>query len=73
MNIIPSANAAIYNGSYYLVGGNAIIRSPDGINWGNTTAISNMSTINNFAWNTPYIGTPVINRLVLHVEKEPIH
>jgi hypothetical protein len=65
-NSISSVNAVVYNGSYYLIGGNAIVQSADGINWSSTpTPITNMSTINNFSWNTPYIGTPTIKPLTI--------
>jgi len=48
---LSSTNAVIYNGSYYLIGGNAVVYSPDGTNWSTPTSISGMSTINNFSWN----------------------
>jgi hypothetical protein len=58
--------AVIYNGSYYLVGGNAVIQSSDSLNWSSTpTIISGMSNISNFSWNTPYEGTPLIKPLTI--------
>jgi hypothetical protein len=61
-----SSGAVFYNGSYYLVGGNAVIQSPDAINWSsNPAVISGMSTISNFAWNTPFKGTPSIKPLTI--------
>lgn len=56
--------AVIYNGTYYLLGGNAILYSTDAVHWSSSPIpISNMSSIRNFAWNHPYLGTPQIKPL----------
>jgi hypothetical protein len=61
-----SNNAVIYNGSYYLVGGNAVVVSPDAVNWSSIpSTISGMTSIKNFAWNTPYLGTPYIKPITI--------
>lgn len=64
---LSSQNSAIiYNGTNYLVGGNAIISSPDGITWTQTpTTIANMTVIKNFAWNSPHLGNPIIKPLTI--------
>lgn len=64
---ISSQNTAIiYNGTNYLVGGNAVISSPDGVTWNNTpVTIPNMSVIKNFAWNSPHLGNPLIKPLTI--------
>ena len=62
---IQSSNAFIYNGSQYLLGGNTILSSIDGIQWNPTNPVSNMSQINNFTWNHPYLGTPQITPLTI--------
>ena len=64
---ISSQNTAIiYNGTNYLVGGNAIISSPDGITWNNApVTIPNMTVIKNFAWNSPHLGNPLIKPLTI--------
>ena len=62
---LSSVNAVIYNGSYYLIGGNAVIYSGDGTNWSSPTTITGMSTINNFSWNFPHIGTAAIKPLTI--------
>lgn len=56
----------LYNGSYYLIGGNSVITSPDVVSWSSTgTAITGMTAINNFAWNNPSVGTPIIQPLTI--------
>ena len=62
---IQTAKAIIYNGSQYLIGGNAVITSVDGKNWSQPTTITNMTQIHNFAWNHPYLGTPQIKPLTI--------
>lgn len=63
---LSSTNSAIiYNGSYYLVGGNAVVYSTNASNWSSPATITGMSSINNFAWNTPYLGTPYIKPLTI--------
>jgi len=65
--VLSSSNSGvIYNGSYYLVGGNAVVNSPDAVNWSSTpSTISGMTSIKNFAWNTPYLGTPYIKPITI--------
>ena len=59
-------SAIIYNGSYYLVGGNAVIFSVDSSTWSSTPiSISGMTTIKNFAWNNPSNGIPKIQPLTI--------
>jgi len=67
LTLPPLNNGGVfYNGSYYLVGANAVVQSPDAINWSPTpTVISGMSTISNFAWNTPFKGTSSIKPLTI--------
>ena len=61
-----SNGGVFYNGSYYLVGANAVIQSPDAKNWSSTpSVISGMSTISNFAWNTPFKGASSIKPLTI--------
>ena len=62
---ISNINSVSYNGSYFLAGGNAIIRSADGVNWSSPTVISNMTTVNNFVWNNPDQGSAVIKPLTI--------
>ena len=63
---LSSTNAVGYNGSYYLVGGNAVITSTDGTTWSSSvTPISNMSSINQFAWNHPDKGCPIIKPMTI--------
>jgi len=54
-----SPSAVIYNGTYYIIGGDSIAISPDIKSWSYNN-ISNMSQINNFAWNNPDHGSPSI-------------
>ncbi len=59
-------SAILNNGSYYLEGGNNIINSADFITWSASgTTISGMTSVANFAWNTPHIGTPSIQPLTI--------
>lgn len=60
---VSSFNAGIiYNGSYYLIGGNAVVYSSDSVKWSSTPiVISGMTSIRNFAWNNPSSGVPKIN------------
>lgn len=60
-----NGSAVSYNNSYYLFGGNAVVNSADGINWSSPITISNMTTINNFAWNNPNQGTAIIKPLTI--------
>jgi hypothetical protein len=56
----------IYNGSYYLIGGNSVTYSSDSVNWASTPiSISGMTTIKNFAWNNPSNGIPKIQPLTI--------
>jgi hypothetical protein len=52
----------IYNGSHYLIGGNAVVYSSDSVKWSSLPiVISGMTSIRNFAWNNPSCGIPKIN------------
>lgn len=62
---VQSSLAFLYNGSQFLIGGNAIITSTDGTSWSTPYNINNMSQIQNFAWNHPYLGTPHIKPLTI--------
>ena len=64
---IGSPNAITYNGTYYLLGGNAVASSPDTRTWTYGSAISGMSQINNFAWNNPDQGSASIAPLSVAV------
>lgn len=66
---IGSPNAITYNGTYYLLGGNAVASSPDTRTWTYGSAISGMSQINNFAWNNPDQGSASIAPLSVAVGK----
>jgi len=65
--LISSPNALTYNGTYYLLGGNAVASSPDSRTWTYGSAISGMSKINNFAWNNPDQGSASIAPLSVAV------
>jgi hypothetical protein len=56
----------IYNGSYYLIGGNAVTYSTDSRTWASTPiSITGMTSIRNFAWNNPSCGIPKIQPLTI--------
>lgn len=56
----------IYNGSHFLIGGNAVIYSSDSITWtSNPVDILGMTSIRNFAWNNPSNGIPKIQPLTI--------
>jgi hypothetical protein len=56
----------IYNGSYYLIGGNAVTYSTDSVTWASAPiSISGMTSIRNFAWNNPSCGIPKIQPLTI--------
>jgi len=60
-----TVSALLYNGAYYLVGGNVVVTSLDAQTWTKGDAISGMSVINNFVWNTPDQGTASINPITV--------
>jgi hypothetical protein len=64
---ITSLNTGIiYNGSYYLIGGNAVTYSTNSTTWASTPiSISGMTSIRNFAWNNPSCGIPKIQPLTI--------
>jgi hypothetical protein len=65
-NIVSKTNGIIYNGSYYLIGGNIVTYSGDSKTWSSTPiSISGMTTIKNFAWNNPSYGIPKIQPLTI--------
>jgi len=60
-----TVSALLYNGAYYLVGGNVVVTSVDAQTWTKGNAILGMSVINNFVWNTPDQGTASINPITV--------
>jgi hypothetical protein len=60
-----SQNGIIYNDSYYLIGGNSITYSTDLNTWSSPVNITGMTSIKNFAWNTPSNGVAKIQPLTI--------
>jgi len=58
-------SALIFNGSYYLAGGNVVATSVDAQTWTAGNAILGMSAIKTFAWNTPDQGTASIKPMTI--------
>lgn len=54
---ISNSSSIIYNGTYYLLGGNAVATSLDSNLWTYGNTITGMSQIKNFAWNNPDQGS----------------